>query len=160
MPKKNKIFTLPFLVLITLLIILLVARILIGLMLPRQALVAGFPKLPSYPKAQLIYSQKVAKKSGREKFFGYSAAWESTDSVPVISKWFKNKLLGWGWSLDVRPADEDTQEIQNIIYKKGEQIVILSLITKKEKSLSEITIDYLPRPILEEEEEEEIIKAQ
>src|SRR4030042_2088338 len=74
-------------------------------------LIKDFPEIPVYPKANLILSLSEPDNNGTF----YQSVWEVNASVPEISAWYMKSLPDSGWIIDVKPADIDATDIQNII---------------------------------------------
>jgi hypothetical protein len=111
-------------------------------------LVQGFPQVPSYPGSRLLVSGDLSNSGG----FLYKAEWSSRDSLPVISKWFRERLTAEGWVLESGSA-EGEENLQLVVFSRGSVLLKLSLI--KEKKTSKIVIELQNTPDNEEEEEME-----
>jgi hypothetical protein len=103
-------------------------------------LVVGFPDIPVYPKANLISSVSEPNADG----IIYQSIWEVSESVPNISSWYIKSLEDSGWIIDVKPADLNANDIQNIISIKGDNTLNLAIIKKAEKKKVEITAEFFP----------------
>ncbi len=114
--------------------------------------VAGFPDIPAYPGATLISSSEII--DGTVKGVGkrYVATWESRQSAPVLSLWFRDNLPKYGWTLTIPPGDEN-MTIQQIDFGKDNTTLTVSLVGIGNKT--EITVNYRPGLVIEDEEEEE-----
>ncbi len=109
-------------------------------------LAVGFPEIPVYPKANLISS--VSKPDTDGTF--YQSIWEVSASVPDISGWYLKSLPDSGWVIDVKPADINVPDIQNIISFKEDKTLNLGIIKEADGNNVKITAEFFP-PVKDEE---------
>ncbi len=114
-------------------------------------IVAGFPDIPAYPDAVLISSTEITDPTVKDVGKRYVTTWESRQSVPALSLWFREKITQKGWMLTIPPGDE-TMDIQQIDFEKANTTLTLSLVRQGNKT--EITINYRPGEVIEDEEGE------
>lgn len=115
-------------------------------------LAAGFPEIPVYPGANLISSASEPKAGGTF----YQSTWEVNAGVPDISVWYLRSLPDSGWMIDVKPADINVDDIQNIISVKEDKTLNLGIIKEADGNSVKITAEFFP-PVKDEEVIEETV---
>src|SRR3989344_4071432 len=98
------------------------------------------------PKATLIKSQ-----ANTAEEIVFNAVWESTQSVPEVTKWYLKELQKNGFTLDVPPADPEDGNIQFAKLYKERYILNISFIKNHKSGKVEIVTEYLT---IEESEKE------
>lgn len=64
-----------------------------------NAWVDGFPDMPRYPSAVILYSYRKAE----EGKIGYEAQMEVLESLDTVAQWYIETLEQEGWSISKRP---------------------------------------------------------
>jgi hypothetical protein len=108
-------------------------------------------QLPVYPGASLQHSSTIPDKTVQGVGERYQAVWKSSAGIPEISAWYQKKLVDLGWTIDVPPVDTN-QPIQLITFTRDVRIIDLSLVAGTDPTTSEITLDYIPGLMTENDE--------
>jgi len=119
---------------------------------PANQLDLGFPTFPVYPQAQLIHNEIVNDPTVENIEKRYLAVWNSNDQAPQISQWYQENIVQSGWTMSIPPADL-TASIQQIEFQKEDTTLTVSIV--RQKTVTEITLDYRPGPTIEANETEE-----
>jgi uncharacterized protein YbdZ (MbtH family) len=106
-------------------------------------------QFPVYPGASLTSNEIVSDPSVETYGKRYMAVWDSGDDALQISRWYQDTIVKSGWTISMYPADQ-AAAIQQIEFQKADTTLTISLIQKN--SVSEITLDYRPGPVMEEGE--------
>ena len=118
--------------------------LIIRLTKPQIKLVSGFPEIPVFPGAYLVYSSKEPREG-----LLFEATWEVVSAISAISNWYVEKLQEEGWDLDITPADA-TSDIQLMRFYNDIYTLNLSVIRESGSAKARITAEFLKNLKLQE----------
>jgi hypothetical protein len=109
---------------------------------PGVSLPSGFPVIPLYKDATLVDSTSDPTEGALYIGVRYGATWETKDEIPVVSRWYKEKLQELGWTLDTESKDPEAKDVQLASFYNDEYTLNLSLIRNEGSGVTKIVAEF------------------
>lgn len=103
-----------------------------------ENLVAGFPTIPIYPRAEIDDSYRKTVRNEK----GYEAEWYTTDSVKQVLEFYREALPQDGWVLDFIPENFDAYETQYEAHKGNQKLYLMIEVAETNNNLTEIVAEF------------------
>ncbi len=141
--KKERLFLIIAVVLLTITGIVVYKQLnVMPTAAPGVALPEGFPVMPIYPRAKLVDSRSDPLEGALYIGVRYGATWEVKKPLPVVVKWYKEKLQALGWTLDIESSNSDATDVQLSTFYNKDYSLNMSFTREAGSKLTKIIAEF------------------